>query len=222
MDEPIRVLVVDDHGMFTDALEMLLAAEDGIESMGAVATGERMMELCERECPSVVLMDMDLPGMDGIEATERLLRICPEAQVVAITALQSGDVMARAIQAGATGFVPKTQAADHLVDVIRKAAAGEIVLPAEDTASALIRLHDLQERQLQVRKLTEQLTEREIEVLQAIADGLSTDEIGRQMFISPHTVQSHVRSILTKLGLRSKLEAVVFGLREGIIRLSNR
>jgi DNA-binding NarL/FixJ family response regulator len=220
MTDPVRVLLVEDHRMFAEALELLLAAEKGIESMGAVATGEQMMELCRRECPDVVLMDIDLPGMDGVEATEQLIRLCPDAQVVAITALQPGDVMAQAIQAGATGFVPKTQAADHLVDVIRKAAAGEIVLPADDTASALLRLHEIQERRSEARRLTAHLSDREIEVLQAIADGRSTEEIARHMFISPHTVHSHVRSTLTKLGLRSKLEAVLFGLREGLIRLS--
>jgi NarL family two-component system response regulator LiaR len=220
MNGSIRVLLVDDHRMFADALELLLAAEDGVESMGAVASGEQMVEVCERECPDVVLMDIDLPGMDGVDATRRLTELCPDAQVVAITALQPSDVMARVIEAGATGFVPKTQAADLLIDVIRRAATGEIVLPTQDTASLLLRLGEAHERRADARRLTEQLTEREIEVLQAIADGRSTEEIARDMFISPHTVHSHVGSILTKLGLHSKLEAVLFGLREGLITLS--
>jgi NarL family two-component system response regulator LiaR len=220
MTGPIRVLLVDDHQMFADALELLLASEEGIESLGAVASGEQMVEVCERECPDVVLMDIDLPGMDGVDATRLLTQLCPDAQVVAITALQPGDVMARVIEAGATGFVPKTQAADLLIDVIRRAAIGEIVLPAQDTVALLLRLGQAHERRADARRLTEQLTEREVEILQAIADGRSTDEIAREMFISPHTVHSHVGRILTKLGLHSKLEAVLFSLREGLIRLS--
>jgi DNA-binding NarL/FixJ family response regulator len=220
MTGPIRVLLVDDHRMFADALELLLAAEEGIDSMGAVASGEQMVEVCERECPDVVLMDIDLPGMDGVDATRLLSQLCPDAQIVAITALQPSDVMARVIEAGATGFVPKTQAADLLIDVIRRAATGEIVLPTQDTIALLLRLGQAHERRADARRLTEQLTEREVEILQAIADGRSTDEIAREMFISPHTVHSHVGRILTKLGLHSKLEAVLFGLREGLIRLS--
>lgn len=220
MTDPIRVLLVDDHRMFADALQLLLASEEGIESLGAVASGEQMVEVCERECPDVVLMDIDLPGMDGVDATRLLTQLCPDAQVVAITALQPGDVMARVIEAGATGFVPKTQAADLLIDVIRRAATGEIVLPAQDTASLLLRLGEAHERRADARLLTEQLTEREVEILQAIGDGRSTDQIAGEMFISPHTVHSHVGRILTKLGLHSKLEAVLFGLREGLIELS--
>jgi DNA-binding NarL/FixJ family response regulator len=206
--------------MFADALELLLAAEEGMESMGAVASGEQMAEICQRECPDVVLMDIDLPGMDGVEATRVVTQLCPQAQVVAITALQPGDVMARAIEAGATGFVPKTQAADLLIDVIRRAATGEIVLPTHDTASMLLKLGEMHERRADARRLTEQLSEREVQVLQLVADGCSTEEIAQAMFISPHTVHSHVGSILTKLGLHSKLEAVLFALREGLIRLS--
>jgi NarL family two-component system response regulator LiaR len=220
MTGPIRVLLVDDHRMFADALELLLAVEEGIDSMGAVASGEQMVEVCERECPDVVLMDIDLPGMDGVDATRLLSQLCPDAQIVAITALQPSDVMARVIEAGATGFVPKTQAADLLIDVIRRAATGEIVLPTQDTVALLLRLGQAHERRADARRLTEQLTEREVEILQAIADGRSTDEIAREMFISPHTVHSHVGRVLTKLGLHSKLEAVLFGLREGLIRLS--
>ena len=220
MKGPIRVLLVDDHRMFADALELLLAAEEGMESMGAVASGEQMAEICQRECPDVVLMDIDLPGMDGVEATRVVTQLCPQAQVVAITALQPGDVMARAIEAGATGFVPKTQAADLLIDVIRRAATGEIVLPTHDTASMLLKLGEMHERRADARRLTEQLSEREVQVLQLVADGCSTEEIAQAMFISPHTVHSHVGSILTKLGLHSKLEAVLFALREGLIRLS--
>jgi DNA-binding NarL/FixJ family response regulator len=220
MSNGIRVLLVDDHRMFADALEGLLSATDGVDSMGTVPSGEEMLGRCSAECPDVVLMDIDLPGMDGIEASGQLRQICPDAQIVAITALQTGDLMARAIEAGASGFVPKSRAADELVEVIRRAAAGEMVLPTADLPGTLQRLQEARASRVDARQSAERLTSREVEILQAIADGKSTDEIAAALFLSPHTVNSHVRSVLSKLGLHSKLDAVLFGLRNGLIRIS--
>jgi DNA-binding NarL/FixJ family response regulator len=219
MTDGIRVLLVDDHQMFADALEILLSGTDGVDSMGTVPSGEAMLERCAGGCPDVVLMDIDLPGIDGIEATKRLRGICPDAQIVAVTALQSGDLMARAIEAGASGFVPKSQAADELVGVIHRAAAGEVVIPTEDLPATLQRLQDARASRTGEQRSAELLTPREVEVLQAIADGNSTDQIAASLFVSPHTVNGHVRSILTKLGVHSKLDAVLFGLRQGLIEI---
>jgi DNA-binding NarL/FixJ family response regulator len=219
MSDGTRVLLVDDHRMFADALDALLAATEGVDSMGTVPSGEEMLERCSTGCPDVVLMDIDLPGMDGIEATKRLRQICPDAQIVAITALQSGDLMARAIEAGASGFVPKTQAADELLEVIHRAAAGEIVVPTKDLAGTLQRLQESKVVRADALQLVDRLTAREVEILQAIADGSSTDQIAVSLFVSPHTVNSHVRSILTKLRVHSKLDAVLFGLRQGLIEV---
>jgi DNA-binding NarL/FixJ family response regulator len=222
MSDRIRVLLVDDHQMFADALDALLSATEGVDSMGTVPSGEEMLERCSGGCPDVVLMDIDLPGMDGIEATRRLRQICPEAQIVAITALQSGDLMARAIEAGASGFVPKSQAADELLEVIPRAAAGEIVVPAENLADTLQHLQEARTSRAGARELVEQLTAREVEILQSIADGKTTDDIAASLFLSPHTVNSHVRSILSKLAVHSKLDAVLFGLRNGLIEIRTR
>lgn len=218
MSDPIRVLVVEDHQMFADAIELLLATMDGVVYMGSVTTGEEALERCRAACPDVVLMDIDLPGMNGIEATPRILEVCPEARIVAITALQPDQVLAQVIEAGACGFVPKTQAADHLVEVVRRAAVGEMVLPSGDLVSTLMRLRNARRVRRDADALLERLTDREVEILRTIASGKSTFEIAEALFISPHTVQSHVRSILTKLGTRTKLEAVLFALRHGVIR----
>ncbi len=219
MSDGTRVLLVDDHRMFADALDALLSAAEGVDSMGTVPSGEEMLDRCSTGCPDVVLMDIDLPGMDGIEATKRLRQICPDAQIVAITALQRDDLMARAIEAGASGFVPKTQAADELLEVIHRAAGGEIVVPTKDLAGTLQRLQESKVVRADALQLVDRLTAREMETLQAIADGNSTDQIAVSLFVSPHTVNSHVRSILTKLGVHSKLDAVLFGLRHGIIKV---
>jgi NarL family two-component system response regulator LiaR len=221
VSQPTRVLLVDDHRMFADALDALLLSTDGVESMGAVPSGEAMLERCAAVCPDVVLMDIDLPGMDGIEATARLRGVCPDAQIVAITALQTGDLMARAIEAGASGFVRKTHAADELLAVIRQAAIGEIVMPTEDLPGTLQRLQQARASRDDAQQAAERLTEREVEILQAIADGKSTDQIAADLFLSPHTVNSHIRSILAKLGVHSKLDAVLFGLRHGLIDIHN-
>jgi NarL family two-component system response regulator LiaR len=218
--ELIRVQLVEDHQMFADALKVLIDAAEGLAWAGTAGTGEEAVQLGADARPDVVLMDIDLPGIDGIEATRRLLEVCPEARVVAITALQPDQVMAGVIEAGACGFVPKTQAADQLIDVIRAAAAGEIVLPAGDLIKTLARLREAREARKDEERLLERLTERELEILQALAEGNSVPEIAGTLFISPHTVNSHVRNILTKLGVHSKLEAVLMALRQGIIRTS--
>jgi NarL family two-component system response regulator LiaR len=216
MAEPIEVLLVEDHQMFADALELLLETEPDIGALRKAGTAEDGLDACRERCPDVILMDVDLPGMDGIEATRQALEICPDTHVVIITALQSDRVLAGGIAAGANGFVPKTQAADELMDVLRRAAEGEIVLPEGDATPLLRSIRSSASLDEPEARLG-QLTPREIEILQALADGRSTDEVAQSLFISPRTVHSHVGSILPKLGVRSKLEAVVMALRHGLI-----
>ena len=216
MSERIDVLLVEDHQMFADALGLLLETEADIGGLRQAGSAEDGLEACRVRCPDVILMDVDLPGMDGIEATRRALEICPETHVVIISALQSDRVLADGIAAGANGFVPKTQAADELMDVLRRAAAGEIILPGGDVGSLLRGLRSsasLDEPEARLARLTR----REIEILQALAEGKPTDEVAQVLHISPRTVYSHVGSILPKLGVRSKLEAVVMALRHGVI-----
>ena len=221
MTAPIRVLVVDDHRMFAEALEMLLAGEENVEIAGAVGTGEEALEVVSRVDLGVVLMDIDLPGIDGIEATRRIRELSPLTQVVIITAYQEPAVMAQAIEAGACGFVPKTETADQLVGVIRGAAAGEMILPSGDIRAVLGKLQAAQRARNDADRLIDQLTSREIQILQAIAQGSSTREVAESMFISQLTVQTHVKNILAKLGVHSKLQAVTFALRQGVIRISS-
>ena len=217
----VRVLLVDDHQMFSDAIEILLRGVQGIEIVGSVTTGEDAIAAAEAGCPDVVLMDIHLPGIDGIEATRFIKERCPDSHVVVITALQQHELAARAVQAGASGFVPKTRAADDLLDVVRAAAAGEMVLPSSDIGAVLRALERTREVRTTEQVLVEQLTPREREVLQGFADGKSNDEVASTLFISPSTVQTHIRNILAKLGVRSKLEAVMFALRSGVITVSS-
>ncbi len=219
MTDPIRVLIIDDHRMFADALQLLLGGEDDIDMAAAASTAEEALEIAGTVLPDVVLMDIDLPGIDGIEATRILRQRQPQASVVIITAYQQPDVIASAIDAGASGYVPKTHAADELVSVIRRAAAGEMVLPSKDIGAILGRLQKVREIRTDEGQLVARLTPRELEVLQSLADGKSTDEIAQALFISPRTVRSHVKNVLAKLGVHSKLEAVTMALRYGVIRV---
>ena len=209
-----RVLIVDDHQMFGDAIQLLLSGEKDILVLPVTRDAEAALEAARTRCPDVVLMDIDLPGMDGIEATRRLMELCPDCGVIMITALMDPDLISRAAEAGASGFISKQRAADELVQIIKLAAAGETVFLTRELEAMVGRIGPGEDPRSE-----SPLTARELEVLQAIADGLTTDEIAAAFVVSPRTVQGHVQNILTKLGVRSKLEAVLFGLRRGHIHL---
>jgi DNA-binding NarL/FixJ family response regulator len=213
MGNPIRVLLVDDHQMFADGLGLVLEAEADIHLFGVAGSAEEALALAQQDQPDIVLMDVDLPGLDGIEATLRFRQLFPDVRVVVMTALKWGDIVARAIAAGACGFVPKTRAADELVAVIRRAAAGEVVLPPEGVRWLVMARDDL------LTGRAPNLTARELEVLQCFAESMSTAEVARTLHISTQTVQGHAQGILVKLGAHSRLEAVIRALRSGLIRL---
>jgi len=212
----IRVMLVDDHQMFAEAIGMFLRTEDDIEVVEILGDANSVVERVNASRPDVVLMDIDLPGVDGVTATRRIVEARPETKVVLITALSDHGLVLRGIEAGASALVAKERAADDLVDVIRRTAAGEEIF-LEPQLRLLGVVPPGEETQTKVK-----LTQRELEVLQGLVDGLSTDELASALFVSPRTVQGHVQSILTKMRVRSKLEAVVTGLREGLVRLDPR
>jgi DNA-binding NarL/FixJ family response regulator len=216
---PVRVLIVDDHRLFAEALALLLAGNNQIDVIGSAQSGEEAIENWADQQPDVVLMDVDLPRMDGIEATRRLKEINPRVQVIIITAYEEREVVARAMNAGASGFVPKTYAADELLAVIKRAAAGELVLSPAHLLGAMEILRRFREARSDATGLLCSLTPRETEVLQTVTEGRSTEEIAELLGISATTVRTHVKSVLAKLGVHSKLEAVTMGLREGFIRI---
>lgn len=219
MEGKIRVLVVDDHRMFAEALEYLLQAEEDIVTVGIARSGDDALAMFSDAAPDVVLMDLDLPGMSGVEAIRLIRLLSPTTQVVVITAIQDSAEMAAAVSAGACGFVPKTEAADDLVGMIHRAAAGEMVLPGRDLRAVLIKLQAAQRVRSDAERLLDRLTGREVQILQTMAEGVSSAELARRLFISQSTVQTHVKNILSKLGVHSKLEAVTFALRHEVIKI---
>jgi DNA-binding NarL/FixJ family response regulator len=216
---PVRVVIVDDHRLFAEALALLLAGNEQVDVIGLAQSGEEAIEKWAHQQPDVVLMDVDLPRMDGIEATRRLKGINPHAQVIIITAYEEHEVIARAMNAGASGFIPKTYAADELLAVIKRAAAGELVLSPTHLLGAMEILQRVREARSDAAELLWRLTGRETEVLQAVTEGRSTEEIAELLVISATTVRTHIKSVLGKLGVHSRLDAVTMGLREGFIRI---
>jgi two-component system response regulator DegU len=224
----IRVLIVDDHRLFTQALELFLRGEEDIQVLGAAETGEAAIEFCRHTPVDVALVDIDLPVMDGITVTSLLRELQPEIRIVVITAYQQPDVIARAVSAGASGYIMKTDATDTLVSAIRFAMEGKMVLPAGRLAPTMSpsgrwlrsEAFDKDEHQRAAPDPAHRqalLSARETEILAAIADGVSTAEMARNLAIAEGTVRSHVKSILSKLEVHSKAEAVMKGVRLGLI-----
>jgi DNA-binding NarL/FixJ family response regulator len=209
----IRVLLVDDHRMFAEAIGMFLSTEDDIEVLEVLAGAEGVAERVRFLAPDVVLMDIDLPGVDGLIATRQVVQARPETEVVLITALSDPDLSQRGTEAGAFALVAKERAADDLIEVIRRAAG-------VDEALSGPQLRLLSSASGGEKRRTRALSPRELQVLQGLVDGMSTEELSAALFVSRRTVQGHVQSILTKLQVRSKLEAAVAGLREGLVHLS--
>jgi DNA-binding NarL/FixJ family response regulator len=214
-DDATRVLVVDDHEMFSEALALLLSRQDDVRLVGSARDAEEALRLVDDDEPDVVLMDLDLPGVDGIEATRQIRQAVPKAKVVVLSGVVDTETIADALAAGACGYVPKTRAVDELLDVVRRAAAGELVMPERHLAPVLEQLQSGRIAPTGLRAL-KRLTPRETEILRSIAAGEATAQIAAQLGISALTVQSHVKSILAKLGVHSKIEAVTLAWRHGL------
>ena len=212
---PIRVLLVDDHQLLTDSLARLLAAEPDIEVVGVAGTVADARRL-SRERMDVVLMDYRLPDGTGAEATRAIKARWPTARVVMLTAIADDETVLESIQAGADGYLTKDRAVEDVVSAVRDARAGETLLPRSVIVGIAQRVATARERPLD-RPTIDPLTARELDVLRALAEGLSTPDICDRLSISRNTLRTHVGNIMTKLRVHSKLEAVALALRYRII-----
>jgi DNA-binding NarL/FixJ family response regulator len=212
----IRVVVVDDHELFRSGLVRLLTEQDGIEVVEEAADGERAVRVVGRVRPDVVLMDLGLPGISGIEATRHILEQMPGANVLVLTISDAERDITNAILAGARGYLLKESTLEEIIGGIRSAAIGQSTLSPRVAAGLLDRLRAL-EQTGRAREGETELTERELEILGLIAAGKENAEIGAELVISSQTVKNHVSSILAKLQLDNRIQAAVHAVRRGIV-----
>jgi len=212
--KPIRVLLVDDHQLLTGALSQMLALEPDIDVIGTAGTVAEAKDLARNQ-PDVVLMDYRLPDGTGAEATRAIKSRWPSARIVMLTALVDDETILESIQAGADGYLTKDRAVEDVVSAVRSAHAGETLLPRAVIVGIAQRVAAARDRG--ERMQVEPLTPREIEVLRALTEGLSTPEICERLFIAPNTLRTHVQNIMGKLRVHSKLEAVAFALRHRLV-----
>jgi RNA polymerase sigma factor (sigma-70 family) len=211
----IRVLVADDQSLVRAGFRMLLSDEDGIEVVAEASNGLEAVEKAARFDPTVILMDIRMPELDGLEATRRILAADPAARVLVLTTFDLDEYLYEALRAGASGFVLKDDPPEQLLAAIRTVAAGDALLSPAVTKRVIREFTRAQ--RAEPPKALDDLSEREREVLLLIAQGLSNAEIGERLFISETTVKTHVTHILSKLGLRDRVQAVVLAYRSGLV-----
>jgi NarL family two-component system response regulator LiaR len=216
--DTVTLLICDDHKILTDALATVVGL-DGTLTMVAdpVHDAEAAIEVCSEQLPDVVLMDIVFKGdgLSGIEATRRIKEVSPSTKVVIMTAHDDDRLLVEAVEAGASGFLGKDEAAQELLSAAKAAADGEVLIDPATLTRLLAQV--AREIQREATMLLDDLTEREREILQLLAEGMRNDDIAAKLYISPQTVQTHVRNILGKLRVHSKLEAVAFAVKHGAI-----
>ena len=216
LDQPVRLLLVDDHRMLRESLRRSME-DNGFDVVGEASDGAEAVRLAEEFRPDVILMDVTMPVLDGVEATRQVRDRVPGTQVVILTMHADREVLVDAIRAGAAGYLVKDCSTEEVIDTVRKAAAGETALSAELAASMLGEVRDLVRREEAGAEPI--ISKREEEVLQLIADGLSTTEVAAKLYISVKTVKNHLASIYQKLDTRDRTQAVLQAVRMGIVRL---
>lgn len=206
----IRVLIVDDHDMVRKGLRVLLEDFEDLDVVADVGDGQLAVDLCRQNCVDVVLMDMVMPRMDGIEATARIRLHCPDTQVIVLTSFTNDDNVEKAFKAGAIGYLVKNISGGELAGAIRKAHVRQSTL-APEAAQALI------SATTRPKAVGYDLTDREREVLALMIEGLNNREIGERLYISGSTVKNHVSSILSKLATTSRTQAVAMAVENRIL-----
>jgi DNA-binding NarL/FixJ family response regulator len=220
MPEPIRVLVADDQALLRTGFRVILEAEPDIEVVAEAADGFEAIALARTSAPDVVLMDIRMPGLDGLSATERLQRTPSPPRVVVLTTFDQNEYVVRALRAGAYGFLLKDAPSTRLVAAIRAAAGGDALIEPAITRRLVESFVAPPEEPAGQPAVVEDLTDRERDVLRQVARGLSNAEIAKELVVAETTVKTHVARILTKLGVRDRVQAVVVAYESGFVRRS--
>jgi NarL family two-component system response regulator LiaR len=215
MTEPISILIVDDHEVVRKGIRSYLDTLPEYRVVGEASTGEEAIKIVEEFIPEVVLMDLIMPGMDGVETTRRIKKISPRTQVVVLTSFHEDSHIFPALKAGATSYILKDMKMEKLVESLKRAVTGEVTL---HPLVAKRVLQNFQGDDPEDPPLYAELTDREQEVLRLIANGLSNSEIASKLVISENTVKGHVSNILSKLHLADRTQVAVFAWQKGIVR----
>ena len=212
----IRLMLVDDHAVVRSGLHMILSPEDDVKIIAEAETAKEAIEIACLEKPDVILMDIHLPDLSGIEATKKIKETCPDVAIVALTINEDEEYFFKMLEAGASGYVPKRAAPEELLIAIRVAAEGEVYI--YPSLTKLLVNDFITQHQTRPNRAIENLTERETELLAHLADGATNTEIADTLHISPKTVARHRENIMRKLQLRNRTELVKFAIRKGIIK----
>jgi NarL family two-component system response regulator LiaR len=215
MSEPITILLVDDHALVRQGVRAFLETQSDITVVAEAGSGEEAIRVATEHAPDVALVDLIMPGMDGVEATRRLTARSPRTSVIVLTSYHDDEHVFPAIQAGALSYILKEVGPRELADAIRKAASGEAVLHPRVATRVVRELHGARRGEPNV---FHNLSDRELEVLRLIAEGLSNAEISGRLFISEKTTKNHVSNILSKLHLADRTQAAVYAWRQGVVR----
>ena len=216
--DAIRVMICDDHALFRRGLVMVLESEEGIEVVGEAEDGQEALDRVEDLAPDVILMDVRMPNVSGIEATKNIAERVPAAKILMLTVSDEEDDLYDAIKAGATGYLLKEISIEEVATAIRAVVGGQSLISPSMASKLLTEFTSLAKRADERQSVpSPRLTDRELEVLKLVAEGMSNREIAGELFISENTVKNHVRNILEKLHLHSRMEAVVYAVREKLL-----
>jgi DNA-binding NarL/FixJ family response regulator len=222
--DPIRVLIADDHALFRRGLEMVLQGEPGLELVGQASDGQEAVQIVGEVVPDVVLMDIRMPKMNGIEAARQMKEVAPSAKILILTISDEDDDLFEAIRAGASGYLLKDIPLDELADSVRAVYGGQSLINPSMAGKLLTEFATLARRDAEEEPAkhapARKLTDREMEVLRLVARGMNNRDIAKELFISENTVKNHVRNVLEKLQIHSRMEAVMIAVREKLIEIS--
>ncbi len=217
VEEAIRVVIADDQRLFANGLARIIGVQPDMEVVGEVHTGEEAISLCLREVPDVVLMDLSMPGMGGLSATRKILSLLPRTRVLILTVHTDDAHVFQGIKAGAQGYILKDCTPEDLTRAIRAAHAGDTIMSQDIARKMLTTFEGIRSN----TEITPNLTERELQVIKALAQGKSNKEIARDLDISEKTVRNHASNIYKKLHIFDRTQAVIYAIREGLVDLED-